>query len=117
MKTLFAKTHEWAKIDGDVAEIGITDYAADELGDIVYVSLPEVGAGVNAGEDLCEVESVKTASALYAPVSGEVIEVNDALDGSPELINESAMTTWICKIKADFVPADLMEEDDYRATL
>lgn len=117
MKTLFAKTHEWAKINGDVAEIGITDYAQSELGDIVYVSLPEVGYEVEAGDDLCEVESVKTASALYAPVSGKVIEVNTALEDAPELINQDAMNAWICKIQVSGVAEDLMDEEDYKATL
>ena len=110
----FTKTHEWAEIDTTVT-MGISKYAADELGDIVYISLPEVGQAGVAGEPLCEVESVKAVSEINAPVTGTVVEVNLDLEDSPELINEDAMSAWICKIEATDIPADLMTEAEYDA--
>lgn len=111
----YAKTHEWADVDSNnVATVGISKFAADELGDVVYMSLPEVGASVTAGESMCEVESVKAVSEINAPVTGKVIEVNTALEDTPELINEDAMSAWICKIEATDVP-DLMTEAEYDA--
>ncbi|AEJ43525.1 glycine cleavage system protein GcvH [Alicyclobacillus acidocaldarius] len=85
----YSREHEWVRVDGSRAYIGITDYAQDELGDIVYVELPEKGAELKAGETFGTVESVKTVSDLYAPVSGRVIEVNEALANAPEKVNES----------------------------
>ncbi|ACV58710.1 glycine cleavage system protein GcvH [Alicyclobacillus acidocaldarius] len=85
----YSREHEWVRVDGSRAYIGITDYAQDELGDIVYVELPEVGAELKAGETFGTVESVKTVSDLYAPVSGRVVEVNEALASAPEKVNES----------------------------
>lgn len=110
----FTKTHEWAELDRAVT-MGISKYAADELGDIVYISLPEVGQAVVAGEPMCEVESVKAVSEINAPVTGTVVEVNTDLEDSPELINEDAMSAWICKIEATDIPADLMTEEEYDA--
>lgn len=95
----YAESHEWVKLDGDIATIGITDYAQHALGNIVYVDMPEVGDEVTAGEEFGAVESVKAASDLYSPVSGEVVEVNEALEDSPELINEDAFENWIMKVK------------------
>jgi glycine cleavage system H protein len=83
----YAKSHEWVKLDGDVATIGITDFAQSELGDVVYVELPEVGRTLQSGEIFGSVESVKTVSDIYAPISGEVIEVNGALGAQSELVN------------------------------
>ncbi|MDB5441064.1 MAG: glycine cleavage system protein [Caulobacteraceae bacterium] len=83
----FTKDHEWVALEGDVATIGITAYAADQLGDVVFVELPEVGKAVKAGDGLAVVESVKAASDVYAPVGGTVSAVNDALSGSPDLVN------------------------------
>jgi len=85
----YSREHEWVRVEGSRAYIGITDYAQDELGDIVYVELPEVGAEVKAGDTFGTVESVKTVSDLYAPVSGRVVEVNEALANAPEKVNES----------------------------
>ena len=85
----YSKEHEWVKVEGDVVRIGITDFAQDELGDIVFVELPEVGDEVTADEPFGSVESVKTVSELYAPVSGKVVEVNEDLSDSPEFVNES----------------------------
>lgn len=83
----YAKSHEWVRIDGDIATIGITDYAQSELGDVVYVDLPEVGRALQTGETFGSVESVKTVSDVYAPVSGQVIDVNPVLGARSELIN------------------------------
>lgn len=95
----YADTHEWVKLEGEIATVGITDYAQHALGNIVYVDMPEVGDEVTAGEEFGAVESVKAASDLISPVSGEVVEVNEALEDSPELINEDAFANWIMKVK------------------
>ena len=96
----YAKTHEWVEINGKIATVGISDHAQNELGDIVYVDLPEVGKEVKAGESLCSIESVKSASDIYTPVSGKVVEVNTALEDAPETINKSAEGEgWIVKIE------------------
>lgn len=113
MKLLFSKTHEWAAVDGKIAKIGISDHAQKELGDLVFVNLPEVGKTVKAGEVLCDVESVKAVSDLYAPVSGKIVKVNDELESEPALINEDAMGAWICEIEVSDVPAELMDEAAY----
>jgi glycine cleavage system H protein len=99
---LYAASHEWARqLDDDIVEVGISDYAQEALGDVVYVELPEVGSEVSAGEECCAVESVKAASDIYAPVSGEIVEVNQDLDGEPELLNESPYESgWMFRIKA-----------------
>ena len=84
----YTKSHEWVRVEGDVATIGITDHAQDELGDVVFVELPEQGATLEAGDSFGAVESVKAVSDLYAPIGGEVVEVNGTLEDSPEKINE-----------------------------
>ncbi|MGA2433463.1 MAG: glycine cleavage system protein GcvH [Acidimicrobiales bacterium] len=95
----YSKDHEWAKADGAVVRIGITDYAQDALGDVVFVDLPKVGATLNAGEALGEVESTKSVSEIYAPVSGTVTAVNDSLTNSPESVNADPYGDgWICEI-------------------
>ena len=95
----YSESHEWVKVEGDVAVIGISDFAQSELGDITYVDLPEVGDEVNAEEDFGAVESVKSSSDLISPVTGEVCEVNSALEDQPELINEDPYGSWIIKVK------------------
>lgn len=95
----YAESHEWVKINGDIAEIGISDYAQHALGDIVYVDMPEVGDEFSAGDVFGAVESVKAASDLITPVSGEVVEVNEELEDAPEKVNGDAFGTWIMKIK------------------
>lgn len=95
----YADSHEWVKVDGDVATVGITDYAQHALGNIVYVDMPEEGDEVTQGEDFGAVESVKAASDLISPVSGEVLEVNEILADAPEKINEDAFGAWIMKVK------------------
>ena len=95
----YAESHEWVSLKGDIATVGITDYAQHALGDIVYVDMPEEGDEVTAGEDFGAVESVKAASDLYSPVSGEVVEINSALEDEPGLINQDAFANWIMKVK------------------
>ena len=95
----YAEPHEYVKIEGEFGYVGITDYAQDQLGNVVYVDMPEVDDEVTAGEEFGAVESVKAASDLYSPVSGVVVEVNEALDGEPGLINKDAYANWIIKVK------------------
>ena len=95
----YADSHEWVKLDGDIATVGISDYAQHALGNIVYVDMPEVGDEVAQGEDFGAVESVKAASDLISPVSGEVVEINEDLEGEPELINKDAYANLIMKVK------------------
>ncbi len=98
----YLDTHEWFKVDGDVVTIGITQYAADELTDITYVDLPPVGTKVEAGKEVGEIESVKATSELVSAVSGEVIEINTALEDAPELVNDDPSNGgWMVKIKSD----------------
>jgi glycine cleavage system H protein len=94
----YAESHEWVRVEGNKAYIGITDYAQDKLGDVVYVEMPEVGTIVEAGDQFVVLESVKAASDVYAPISGTVVEVNDELEDNPALINESAFDAWIVAI-------------------
>jgi len=105
----YTKDHEWIKIEGDVATVGITEFAQSELGDIVYVEVETVGESIEAGEVFGTVEAVKTVSDLFMPVSGEILEFNDELEGSPELVNESPYESgWMIKIKIDGdLPEDL----------
>ena len=110
---LYTDTHEWVKVDGDIATVGITDYAQHALGNIVYVDMPEAGDTVTAGEEFGAVESVKAASDLISPVSGEVVEVNEALEDTPEAINEDAFGAWIMKVKLSEQPADLLDAEAY----
>tara|TARA_R100000656_G_scaffold33436_1_gene28792 strand:+ start:35 stop:421 length:387 start_codon:yes stop_codon:yes gene_type:complete len=95
----YTSDHEWAKIDNDIATIGITDFAQNALGDIVFVELPQVGATLDKGATFGVVESIKSVSDLYAPVDGEVLEVNSALESSPEDINQNPYESWIVKIQ------------------
>ncbi len=113
----FTKDHEWIRVDGDTAIIGITDYAQHQLGDVVFVDLPAIGKQVAQGKSAAVVESVKAASDVYAPISGEVIAFNDKLPGNPGLINQSPMTdAWFFKIKITNSGelAKLMTEDEYK---
>jgi glycine cleavage system H protein len=100
--TFYTKDHEWARIEGDVATIGISTYAAEQLGDVVYVELPSVGAHFKSGGEMAVVESAKAASDVYAPLSGEIVAVNDALNANPALVNEGAEGDgWFVKVKLD----------------
>jgi len=95
----YTKEHEWIRVAGDTGEIGITDYAQQQLGDVVYVELPEVGRNVAAGESFGSIESVKAVSELFAPMSGEVVAVNDALKNRPEVVNSDPHGTWMIKVR------------------
>lgn len=95
----YSESHEFVKVEGNIASIGITDYAQQALGNIVYVDLPDVDDEIEAGDDFGAVESVKAASDLSTPVSGTVVEVNEALEDTPELINKDAFGAWIIKVK------------------
>lgn len=97
----YSKDHEWVKAEGGEAYVGITDFAQHSLGEIVYVELPEKGAHFNAGDVLSAVDSVKAASDIYAPVSGTVLSVNDALGGAPESVNSAPYESWIAKMSLD----------------
>jgi glycine cleavage system H protein len=113
----YSQEHEWVKLDGDTATIGITPYAQEQLGDVVFVELPEVGKKIEKGKELATVESVKAASEVYAPISGEVIEVNSALTDAPATVNEDALGKgWFAKLKvADKGQlAGLMDEAAYK---
>jgi glycine cleavage system H protein len=111
---LYAKSHEWALIEGDVATVGITQFAQEQLGDLTYVELPEVGDTFEAGNEMGTVESVKAASEIYAPVSGEVIEVNAALADAPETVNQDPYGEgWLLKFKISSDPENLLSADEY----
>lgn len=111
----YSESHEYVRTDGEYAFVGITDYAQKALGNIVYVDMPDVDDEVEAGEDFGAVESVKAASDLVSPVSGEIVEVNEALEDKPELLNEDAFANWIIKVKmADKKELDkLMDAAEY----
>ena len=110
----YAKSHEWAKIEGDSATVGITHFAQEQLGDLTYVDLPKVGAAVTAGAEMGSVESVKAASELYSPVSGTVTEVNAALEGAPEVVNQDAYVAgWMIKVKLAGAPEGLLDAEAY----
>ncbi|MDQ3943108.1 MAG: glycine cleavage system protein GcvH [Actinomycetota bacterium] len=113
----YTKSHEWVRIENDTATVGITDYAQEELGDIVFVELPEEGATLEAGDSFGTLESVKAVSDLYAPVGGEVVEVNEALNNSPEKINEDPYGDgWIAKLSVSG-EGDLLSATDYERLL
>jgi len=110
----YAKSHEWAKIEGDFATIGITQFAQEQLGDLTFVDLPKVGAVLSAGAEMGSVESVKAASELYSPVSGTVTEVNAALENAPEAVNQDPFGAgWMIKVKLSAAPADLLDAAAY----
>lgn len=116
---VYTKEHEWAKIEGDVATIGITDFAQNALGDIVFVELPQVGSQLTIGSTFGVVESIKSVSDLYAPLDGEVLEVNSALEGTPEEINQSPYNSWIAKLKItnSAQVTELLSADQYQAVV
>ena len=114
----YTKSHEWVRREGDTATIGITDHAQDELGDVVFVELPEEGDTFDAGDSFGTVESVKAVSDLYTPVGGEVVEINEVLGDSPEKINEDPYGEgWIVKLRISGEPAGLLSAADYEAFL
>ena len=113
----YSESHEYVKVEGEYGYVGITDYAQNALGNVVYVDMPEVDDEVEAGEDFGAVESVKAASDLISPVSGTVVEVNEALEDEPELVNQDAYANWIIKVKlTDKAELDnLMDAEAYEA--
>src|SRR6516225_10241037 len=118
MTTLYTSDHEWLRIDGDVATIGITDYAQSQLGDVVFIELPKVGRSLKKAEAAAVVESVKAASDVYAPITGEVLEVNDAIVAEPALVNsDAAGKAWFFKMKISDKGelGGLMDEAAYKA--
>jgi len=113
----YTKDHEWVKIEGDVATIGITEFAQKELGDIVYVEVETIGETIDAGEVFGTVEAVKTVSDLFMPLTGEILEFNDQLESAPELVNESPYEAgWMVKVKiVGELPSDLLTASQYAA--
>ncbi|MBA3390372.1 MAG: glycine cleavage system protein GcvH [Actinomycetota bacterium] len=113
----YTRSHEWVRVEDDVATIGITDHAQEELGDVVFVELPEAGATFEAGDSFGAVESVKAVSDLYAPVSGEVVEINSALEDAPEKINDDPYGEgWILKLRASDT-GGLLSASDYEKVI
>jgi len=116
----FAESHEWAKKEGDLIVVGISDHAQEALGDVVFVELPEIGKVFAAGDAAGVVESVKAASDIYSPVAGEVVEVNEALGSEPEALNNTPYASWIFKIKPSDADADLaklLDAAGYKAAI
>ena len=120
MTTRYTEDHEWVRVEGDVATVGITDFAQGQLGDVVFVELPDVGKTVKKGDEIAVVESVKAASEVFAPVSGEVVETNTALEGEPATVNaDAAGQGWFFKVKlSDPSELDaLLDEAGYKAVV
>ncbi len=116
----YTREHEWVKVDGDRVIVGITDYAQNELGDVVFVDLPSLNEKVTAGNPMATIESVKAVSEIFAPVSGEVLEVNDTLEHSPELVNQDPFNKgWIVKIEVENKKEleELLSSADYAAMI
>jgi glycine cleavage system H protein len=114
----YGRTHEWARVEGDVVVVGITHYAQDQLGEVVYVELPEVGIGANAAEELGTLESVKAVSEFNSPVGGEVVEVNERLEDEPNLVNDDPYGDgWLVKISGSTEGEDLLEAAEYIAMI
>ncbi|WP_116244193.1 glycine cleavage system protein GcvH [Nocardiopsis sp. FIRDI 009] len=112
----YTAKHEWVRIEDGVATVGITEFAAESLGDIVYVELPDAGTEVTAGETCGEVESTKSVSDIYSPVDGEVVEVNEALEGAPETVNSAPYGDgWLFRARVSEEPSDLLSAEEYQA--
>ncbi|MFD2388262.1 glycine cleavage system protein GcvH [Enterococcus rivorum] len=107
------KSHEWVKVEGETMKIGISDYAQEELGDIVYIDLPEVDDDVTKEESFADIESVKAASELYSPVTGVISAVNEELEDAPELINSAPYDAWIMEVKGTVDLSELMTKEEY----
>jgi len=114
----YAKSHEWVMVEGDVATVGITQFAQEQLGDLTFVELPEVGDTFEQGAEMGSVESVKAASEIYAPVSGEVIEINEELEDAPEKVNEEPYGAgWLLKFKIKGEPEGILDAEGYAAAI
>lgn len=114
---LYSKDHEWVRVESDgVAVIGVTDFAAEQLGDVVYVDLPEVDDTITSGSEMGEIESTKSVSDLFSPIDGTVTEVNQAVVDAPELVNSSPFEEgWLLKASFEALPEDLLSAEEYRA--
>lgn len=113
----YLSSHEWVEQNGKLAKIGISAYAAEELGDIVFIDLPEVGDDIEANKPFAEIESVKAVSEVNAPVSGTIVAINEAIVDSPEMVNEDALNAWFVEVEVSEVSDELLTEDEYQATL
>jgi glycine cleavage system H protein len=114
----YTRSHEWARVEGDLVVVGITHYAQDQLGEVVYVELPEVGLGANAGEELGTLESVKAVAEFMSPVAGEVVEVNERLAEEPNLVNEDPYGDgWLVKISGALEDDELLDAEAYKELL
>ncbi|BDQ35668.1 glycine cleavage system H protein [Pseudodesulfovibrio nedwellii] len=115
---LYAKSHEWVMVEGDIATVGISQFAQEQLGDLTFIELPEVGDTFEAGSEMGSVESVKAASEIYAPVTGEVVEVNEALEDAPEKVNEEPYGEgWLLKFKIKGDPEGLLDAEAYTSVV
>lgn len=116
MTVKFTEDHEWLRVEGSLVVVGITEHASEQLGDVVFVELPELETQVAKGDEVCVIESVKAASDILAPLDGEVVEVNEALADSPALVNEDPMAAWFFKLKVDDMSQldGFMSEDEYK---
>ncbi len=116
---LYSESHEWVKVDGEVAIVGVSDYAQKEMGEITYVDLPDVDDELEAGEEFGALESVKASSDLYCPISGTVIEINEVLEDAPEFVNADPYENWLIKLKMkDITELDVLKSaEDYKAML
>ena len=112
---LYTKSHEWVKIDGDIAEIGLSDFAQNALGDLVFVNMPQVGDTVNMGEPFADVESVKAVSDVFSPVTGVVCAVNEQLLDTPEVINQTPYAAWFIKVDNITAKEELLTPEEYEA--
>ncbi len=110
---LFSNKHVWILQDGEIATIGITEYAQEKLGGIMFLNLPEIGERVEAGQRFGDIESIKTVSDLFSPVDGEVVRVNEELIDEPDAINEEPYDSWLIKVKVTVIPDGLMDEETY----
>lgn len=116
----YTADHEWLLVEGDTVTVGITDHAAEQLGDVVYVELPAVGTATTAGDQIGEIESTKSVGELFAPIEGEVVEVNDAVVATPDTVNQDPFGAgWLVKLRVEGTsfPEDLMDHDTYRASI
>lgn len=112
-RRLYSKKHIWVLVEGDNATIGITDYAQEKLGNIMFLNLPDVGECIEIGERFGDIESIKTVSDLVAPVTGEIVKVNEELVDEPDIINEKPYESWFVEVKADDISEELMDEETY----
>ena len=115
----YTKDHEWVKINGDEITLGITDYAQGELGDIIFVELPQIGEAFNKGDTIGTIEAVKTVADIYTPMNGEVVSINSEIEDAPELVNSDPFEKgWLIKIKSkDFSNAELLNKEEYSALI